>query len=69
MGSLDMALTIGGIAYGVVLILATFIKGNKVLESFRLDVLVMRNPTESSRGINLVAGLALIGYNLYTVFW
>ncbi len=68
MGSLDMALTIGGIAYGIVLILATFIN-NKTLEAFRLDALVMRNPTESTRGINLVAGLAFIGYNVYTIFW
>ncbi|MBE7415967.1 MAG: hypothetical protein HS130_12415 [Deltaproteobacteria bacterium] len=68
MSSLDMALTIGGIAYGIVLILATFIN-NKILESFRIDVLVMKNPSESSRGINLVAGLALIGYNIYTIFW
>lgn len=43
MGSLDMALTIGGIAYGLLLIAATFIN-NKVLESFRLDVIFMKNP-------------------------
>jgi len=61
-------LTLGGIAYGIVLIVATFIN-NKVLEAFRLDVLFMRNPTQSSRGINLVAGLALIGYNVYTIIW
>ncbi|HLC18042.1 MAG TPA: hypothetical protein VJM57_03400 [Thermodesulfobacteriota bacterium] len=50
------------------MIVATFIN-NKVLEAFRLDVLFMRNPTQSSRGINLVAGLALIGYNVYTIIW
>ncbi len=66
MGSLDMALTIGGIAYGLLLIAATFIN-NKVLESFRLDVIFMKNPSQSSRGVNLVAGLALIGYNIYTM--
>jgi len=66
MGSLDMALTIGGIAYGLVLIAATFVN-NKVLEAFRLDVLFMKNPSPSSRGINLVAGLAIIGYNVYTM--
>jgi len=66
MGSLDMALTIGGIAYGLVLIAATFIN-NKILESFRLDVLFMKQPSQSSRGVNLVAGLALIGYNVYTM--
>ena len=66
MGSLDMALTIGGIAYGLLLIAATFIN-NKILESFRLDVIFMKNPSQSTRGVNLVAGLALIGYNVYTM--
>ena len=66
MGSLDMALTIGGIAYGLLLIAATFIN-NKVLESFRLDVIFMKNPSQSTRGVNLVAGLAFIGYNVYTM--
>jgi hypothetical protein len=68
MGSLDFALTFGGIAYGVLLIAATFIN-NKFLEAFRLDALFMRNPSQSTRSINLVAGLALIGYNVYTMIW
>ncbi|MBW7957762.1 MAG: hypothetical protein H3C68_07705 [Deltaproteobacteria bacterium] len=68
MSSLDWALTIGGIAYGVLLIFATFIN-NKTLAAFRLDALFMRTPSESTRGINLLAGLALIGYNVYTIFW
>ncbi len=66
MGSLDFELTIAGIAYGVLLIVATFVN-NRVLESFRLDVIFMRNPTQSTRSVNLVAGLAIIGYNVYTL--
>lgn len=68
MGSQELALTIGGIIYGLVLIAATFIN-NRFLEAFRLDSLFMRNPTASTRGVNLVAGLAIIGYNLYTTIW
>lgn len=68
MGSLDFELTVAGIAYGVLLIVATFVN-NRIIESFRLDVIFMRNPTPSTRSVNLVAGLAIIGYNLYTLLW
>ncbi|MCC6502622.1 MAG: hypothetical protein IT362_05765 [Deltaproteobacteria bacterium] len=66
MGSMDFELTIAGIAYGVLLIAATFIN-NRVVESFRLDVIFMKQPTPSTRIVNLVAGLAIIGYNVYTL--
>jgi len=66
MGSMDFELTIAGIAYGVLLIAATFIN-NRVLEAFRLDVIFTKNPTQSTRTVNLVAGLAIIGYNVYTL--
>lgn len=68
MGSFDFQLTIAGIAYGVLLIVATFVN-NRVIEAFRLDVIFMRNPTPATRNINLVAGLAIIGYNVYTMIW
>lgn len=68
MGSLDFTLTLAGIAYGVLLIAATFVN-NRFIEAFRLDVLFMRNPSPSTRPINLVAGLAFIGYNVYTLIW
>jgi len=66
MGSLDFELTIAGIAYGVLLIAATFVN-NRFIEAFRLDVIFMRNPTPTTRNVNLVAGLAIIGYNVYTL--
>ena len=68
MTSMDLVLTIAGIAYGVLLI-ATFFINNKFLWAFRLDAIFMRNPSPSTRGINLVAGLALVGYNVYTLIW
>ena len=68
MGSQDLALTVGGIIYGVLLIAATFIN-NRFIEAFRLDSLFMKNPSASTRGVNLVVGLAIIGYNVYTVIW
>ena len=68
MTSMDLVLTIAGIAYGVLLI-ATYFINNKFLSAFRLDAIFMRNPSPSTRGINLVAGLALVGYNVYTLIW
>lgn len=68
MGSQDLVLTLAGIAYGVLLIAVTFIN-NKYLGAFRLDTMFMRDPSPSARGVNLVAGLAIIGYNLYTMYW
>lgn len=68
MGSQELVLTLAGIAYGVVLIAATFIN-NKVLGAFRLDTMFMRNPPAAAKGVNLVVGLAIIGYNIYTLIW
>lgn len=68
MDSQEFVLTLAGIAYGVVLIAATFIN-NRFIEAFRLDTLFMRSASASTRMINLVAGLALIGYNVYTLIW
>lgn len=68
MQSMDMVLTIIGIAYGVLLIAATFVN-NKLIDAFRLDTMFMRNPAPSARGLNLFAGLLLIGYNVYTLIW
>jgi hypothetical protein len=65
---MEFALTLAGIAYGVLLIAATFVN-NRVIEAFRLDALFMKNPSASTRGINLVGGLAFIGYNVYTLIW
>jgi hypothetical protein len=29
----------------------------------------MRHPTPATRSVNLVAGLAIIGYNVYSLLW
>ncbi len=68
MGSQDLILTLAGIAYGVLLVAATFID-NKVIGAFRLDTMFMKTPPASARGINLVVGLLMIGYNVYTMLW
>lgn len=62
----DLILTIAGIAYGLLLIASTFVN-NRVIEAFRLDTMFMRQPPPQARNINLVVGLAIIGYNVYTM--
>ncbi|MDO8446517.1 MAG: hypothetical protein Q7T53_10530 [Deltaproteobacteria bacterium] len=63
---LDSILTYVGIIYGILLVLATFVH-NKVTEAFRIDALFMPNPSESTRPLNLVAGLLVAGYSIYSL--
>ena len=65
--NLDAIITIIGLIYGVLLISASFIS-TKVTEAFRIDALFMAQPSEATRKINLVAGVAIIGYNIYAMF-
>lgn len=62
----DLILTLAAFAYAGLLIAATFIN-NRFFAAFRLDTLFMRNPPAAAKGINLVAGLAIIGYNVYVL--
>jgi hypothetical protein len=55
-----------GILYGLVLILAFFVR-NKVIESMRIDALFMPQVSENSRSVNLVAGVLVTGYGLYSL--
>lgn len=64
--NIDLFLTLFGIIYGAFLIVATFVS-NKVTEALRIDALLRPQPTEATRKVNLVVGLALIGYNIYTL--
>jgi len=64
---LNLIVTAGGIVYGVVLVSAVFLR-NGFTEALRIDALFMPNPTESTRPLNLVIGLALIAYNGYSLF-
>lgn len=63
---MDTTVNIIGIIYGVILILATFVR-NKVIESMRLDALFMPQPTEKTRPVNLIAGLLVAGYGIYSL--
>ncbi len=66
MKNLDTIVTVVGIIYGISLILATFVR-NKITESIRVDALFMPQPTDNTRPLNLVVGLLVAGYGIYSL--
>ena len=65
-GQMDLIVTLLGICYGVVLILAAFVS-NRITEAIRIDALFMPKPSETTRPLNLAAGIAIAGYSLYSL--
>lgn len=63
---LDSILTYVGIIYGILLVMAVFVR-NKLTEAFRIDALFMPKPSESTRPLNLIAGLLVAGYSIYSL--
>lgn len=67
--SLNLALTLIGMIYGIVLILEMFIKNNRAMDAMRVDKLVFpASANESTRPINLVLGLVVLGYYSYLLY-
>lgn len=64
MVNLDTIVTAIGIIYGGMLILAAFYR-SRITEAFRIDALLLSKPSESTRPLNLVAGLLAAGYSIY----
>ena len=63
---LDTIVNTIGIIYGLVLILTNFVR-HKATEPFRIDALLMPHPTESTRPLNLVVGILVAGYAIYSL--
>lgn len=66
MQNMNTFVNVVGIIYGFVLILAAF-SSNKFIEAMRIDALVIPQPTESTRPVNLVVGLLVAGYGIYSL--
>ena len=64
--NLDTIVNAIGIAYGILLVLSVFVR-NRVTESMRIDALFMKQPTENTRPLNLVVGLLVAGYGIYSL--
>jgi hypothetical protein len=67
MQNINTVVTVVGIIYGLVLILITFAR-IKFIEAMRIDALVIPHPTDSTRPVNLIAGLLISGYGAYSLF-
>ena len=65
MNNLDIIVNAMGISYGIILILAALVRA-PVIEAMRIDALFIPQPTESTRPINLIAGLLFAGYGIYS---
>jgi hypothetical protein len=62
----EMIISVGGIVYGVVLVCIAFMR-NRFAEALRIDALIVPQPSETTRMLNPLIGLALIGYQLYVL--
>ena len=66
MKNMDAIVTVIGIIYGFLLILTAFVR-TKFTESFRIDALFMPKPSEATRPLNLLAGILVAGYSIYSL--
>jgi hypothetical protein len=64
MASPDFIVSAGGIAYGIVLVAVAFTR-HRFAETLRIDALMVPRPSETTRLLNPVIGLALIGYQAW----
>jgi hypothetical protein len=62
----DLLIIAGGIIYGILLIIFTFVK-TRFTESFIIDGLIMPNPSEKTRFINFIAGISIALYSIYSL--
>jgi hypothetical protein len=64
--NLDTFVNALGVAYGILLIMTVFVR-SKVTETMRVDALFMKQPSEQTRPLNLVVGLLVAGYGIYSL--
>jgi hypothetical protein len=62
----DVLVNAIGVGYGLVLILTAFVR-SRVTEALRIDALFIKQYTENTRPLNLVAGFLIAGYGLYSL--
>ena len=64
---MEIALHAGAIAYGVVLILGTFVR-TRVTEALRIDTLFIPQAGDGTRPLNLIFGLLIAGYGAWSLW-
>ncbi len=60
----DTLINLLGVLYGALLVAATFMRA-PLLEALRVDALFLRDASEKTRPMNLLAGLLVAGYGLH----
>jgi hypothetical protein len=64
---MSTAINAGAIAYGLLLVAATFVR-TPLTEALRIDSLFIPQAGENTRPLNLVLGLAIAGYGVWSLW-
>ncbi len=64
---MDIAINAGAIAYGIALVLGTFVR-TPLTEALRVDTLFIAHASEKTRPLNLVLGLLVAGYGAWSLW-
>lgn len=62
----DVLINVLGGLYGLLLIAAMFVR-TRLTEAMRIDALFIPNHSEKTRPLNLLAGLLVAGYGIYSL--
>jgi hypothetical protein len=62
----DTFINLLGALYGALLVAAVFVRA-PLLEALRIDALFLREASEKTRPVNLLAGLLIAGYAAYSL--
>ena len=63
---MEIAVNAGAIVYGSALVLGAFVR-TRLTEALRIDVLFIPNAGEKTRPLNVVMGLLIAGYGLWSL--
>lgn len=63
---MDILVNAGAVAYGVTLVLATFVR-HPLTEAMRIDALFIPQANERTRPLNLLMGVAIAGYGAWSL--
>lgn len=66
MNNPDAIVNVMGIAYGLVLILSAFVRSS-ITEAMRVDALFLKQASEQTRPLNLIFGILVAGYGIYSL--
>ncbi len=62
----DLLINLLGTGYGLILVAAMFVR-TRLTEAMRIDALFIPHYSEKTRPLNLLAGLLVAGYALYSL--